>query len=295
MKNKRKKRSFRDFLSPMFAIIALGILFYPIVANLLVSHKTSEVVSTFTTKRSQLSQGEISQQLQLAKEYNTYIYDMSQKISYNKSIPNYDKALKIDASGMIGYVSIPQIKVSDIPIYHGDSERTLSVGIGHLPQTSLPIGGKNTHAVLSAHSGRANNTLFTNLDKLKIGDVFYVTTLNLKLKYKITQTKVVLPEDVSSLGIHKGKDEVTLVTCYPTGINDHRLLVTGKRIPYTEQTPTEKIQRNQYGYNFWIILLSIVLALIASAYMGYQWINYQKRKKEKKGKEAESIIENDEK
>lgn len=286
---KKKKYFFRDLLSFLFAMIAFGALFYPIIANYLVSNQTQTIVTKFNNRTSQLSVKEIKKQLAEAKKYNTYIYDMSQKIAYKKAKPNYSKALDIDSTGMMGYLSIPQISLKNVPIYHGDSEATLAIGIGHLPQTSLPIGGKNTHTVLSAHSGRANSTLFTDLDRLKIGDVFYITTLNLKMKYEIRSIKVVLPSDVSSLGIKKGKDEATLVTCYPTGINTHRLLVTGERIPYNQKTKTEGIQRNKYGYNFWVMTLSSLLAAFGLLFLIHK---IMKKYKKNKSRDQEGEILN---
>lgn len=263
----KKSFSFRNFLSGLFAIVAVGALFYPIVANVIVSYQTQSTITKFNHSISILSATEIKNKLAQAKAYNNYLFEMSQNLNTEVKKPDYYKSLNIDSSGIMGYLSIPQIKLNNVPIYHGDSEETLMVGIGHLPQTSFPVGGKNTHSVLSAHSGRANNTLFSDIQYLKKGDVFYVNTLNMKLKYRIIDRKIVMPDDVSILSIHKGKDEVTLVTCYPTGINSHRLLVTGERVPYSEKTVGETIQRNQFGYDFWVILGSILLTLI-----GLIWI-----------------------
>lgn len=187
---------------------------------------------------------------------------MSQRIPWNGKVPNYQQTLSLDKKGMMGYIDIPQIKVKDIPIYHGDDEKTLAIGVGHIQQTSLPIGGKNTHKVLAAHSGQVNDALFSNLSKLKKGDVFYLHPLNRTLKYEVYNIKVVKPSDVSTLGIEKGKDIATLVTCYPTGINNRRLLVTGKRLPLNKVTPSEHIDRNKFGYNFWVLLGSGLLALL---------------------------------
>lgn len=270
----KKSFSFRNFLSGLFAIVAVGALFYPIVANVIVSYQTQSTITKFNHSISILSATEIKNKLAQAKAYNNYLFEMSQNLNTEVKKPDYYKSLNIDSSGIMGYLSIPQIKLNNVPIYHGDSEETLMVGIGHLPQTSFPVGGKNTHSVLSAHSGRANNTLFSDIQYLKKGDVFYVNTLNMKLKYRIIDRKIVMPDDVSILSIHKGKDEVTLVTCYPTGINSHRLLVTGERVPYSEKTVGETIQRNQFGYDFWVILGSILLTLI-----GLIWITIKMIKK----------------
>lgn len=266
-KNVKKKFSFRNFLSGIFALIAIVALFYPIMANYIVSNQNRTTITQFNKEVSTLSESVIKAQFKEANAYNMYLYKMSQNLYYGPSKPDYYKILNINSNGIMGYISIPQISLRNVPIYHGDSEETLMLGIGHLPQTSFPVGGKNTHSVLSAHSGRANNTLFSDIQYLKKGDVFYVNTLNMKLKYRIIDRKIVMPDDVSILSIHKGKDEVTLVTCYPTGINSHRLLVTGERVPYSEKTVGETIQRNQFGYDFWVILGSILLTLI-----GLIWI-----------------------
>lgn len=256
----------RNILSFIFILVAISVLFYPIVANYFASRQAASSVERYNQSLSQTSETKIKRiiddaKLYNAKLYNDYIYTMSQRKIWPHPIPDYNKTLNIDKSGMMGYISIPQIGVGAVPIYHGDSERTLSIGVGHLEQSSLPIGGINTHTVLAAHSGRVNNTLFTNLDKLKYGDVFYITTLNLKLKYEIDDIKIVSPNDTKSLNIVKGKDLATLITCYPTGINNKRLLVTGKRIPLSEITATEKENRNLFGYDFWVFLGSGLLFL----------------------------------
>lgn len=164
---------------------------------------------------------------------------------------------------VIAYLSIPQIKVTNIPVYSGDSEETLAAGVGHIPQTSLPIGGENTHAVLSAHSGHINNTLFSDLEDLKMKDIFYIHVLDQTLKYEIFERKIVNPEDTDAVNVIPGKDLVTLVTCWPTGINNKRRLVTGRRVATNTVNPQEHIQRNKYGYNFWVMLLASLLALCA--------------------------------
>ncbi|GBG95958.1 class C sortase [Lactococcus termiticola] len=266
-KSARSKHSIRNILSTILLLTALGVLFYPIVANYLASQQAVKSVQNFNSELSKTSKSKITEMLDQAKLYNArlyneYVYDMSQHIPWSGKIPDYNSTLNIDKSGMMGYISIPQITVNDVPIYHGDAESTLAIGVGHLSQTSLPIGGTNTHTVLAAHSGRVNDTLFSDLDKLKKDDVFYLHTLNLDLKYEVINIKVVNPSDVSTLGIIKGEDLATLVTCYPTGINNERLLVTGKRIALSKITPTERINRNQFGYPFWVFLISIFLALL---------------------------------
>lgn len=276
---------FLNLIGIIAVLFGLGVFLYPIVANYLVSQQSVELTQHFNKARDRLPEQEINHQLTQAKEYNTYIYDMSKGIPYPKLKPNYNKILKVDDSNMMGSINIPQINASNIPIYHGDDVETLELGVGHIEQTSLPVGGESTHTVLSAHSGRANNTLFSNLDKLKKGDVFYLSVLNLKLKYKITDIRVVEPDDASSLSIKDKQDLATLVTCYPTGVNTHRLLVTGEAIPYTEKTKQEEIKRDKFGYDFWVMLGSGLLALVALILI--LMFILRKRKENKKEKEKE--------
>lgn len=139
----------------------------------------------------------------------------------------------------MGYVEIPSIGIT-LPIYHGTSDATLERGVGHLLGSSLPVGGESTHAVLTAHSGMASMKMFSDLDLLKVGDVFYLEVLGETLAYQVDQIKTVLPHDTTYLGITAGEDQCTLVTCTPFGVNTHRLLVRGSRIPYEEAEEISK-------------------------------------------------------
>lgn len=261
----KRKRPYlvRNVLGGILGFVALCILFYPIVANYVVAQKDREVIQKYEKRLGNLPLQKEHQLLQDARKYNQYLFYKSQGFAYPFAIPNYDKELVTGKDGIIGTLSIPQISITDIPIHHGDSEKVLLTGVGHIPQTSLPIGGRNTHAVLPAHSGRLNNTLFSSLDKLHKGDVFYIKVLDLELKYEVNRIDVVWPDDVKELNIVKDEDLVTLVTCYPTGINNQRLLVTGKRVPLNLKLHNETIRRDQYGYNFWVMLGSSILALLA--------------------------------
>lgn len=260
---KNKSILIRNLLSTILALLAIGILFYPIVVNYMVAQQNLTTIKRYQEIAGKISPQKEHELMTAAKAYNDYIDDQSQGIKYPGKIPDYYETLSLDKSGMMGYISIPQIGVKNIPIYHGDSEQTLFTGVGHIPETSLPIGGRNTHAVLPAHSGRVNNTLFSELDKLKKGDVFYLDVLNLDLKYKVIESRVVDPKDVSTLNVIQGRDLVTLVTCYPTGINDKRLLVTGERVANNQKVPGEEINRNPFGYNFWVFLGSLALVGLA--------------------------------
>ena len=158
---------------------------------------------------------------------------------YNNPITpeDYWDILDVDGNGMMGYISIPRINVT-IPVYHGTSEEVLQVAVGHMQNTSLPVGGESTHAVLSGHRGLPSKALFTDLDQVQVGDLFSLTVLNETLYYRVDQILTVLPNETDALAIEKGKDYVTLVTCTPYGVNSHRLLVRGARIDYTPENGT---------------------------------------------------------
>lgn len=280
--SKKNKLSVRNAISSILLILAIAVLFYPIVANYIVSQKSFDLIEKFNGETDSLPKDELAVLIKDAERYNEYLFSMSKKEAYNKSVPDYNKILNIDEFGLMGYVTIPQIRILNIPMYHGYSDEVLEMGVGHIPQTSLPVGGINTHCVLSAHSGRANNSLFSDLDKLKNGDVFFINTLNLRMKYRIKNIQVVKRKEVSSLNIRQDKDLVTLVTCYPTGVNSHRLLVTGERIPNENVLSQEKIIRNKYGYDFWVLLGSVICILVALVYLIYKGL----KKKNIIGKEV---------
>lgn len=171
--------------------------------------------------------------------------EFSQNGSYSKdsvtsAVEEYAQLLDLTGTGTMGYVHIPKLGVS-LPIYHGTEEETLDRGVGHLIGSSLPIGGSSTHAILTGHSGLASQKMFSDLDKLEIGDTFYLEVLNEILAYEVDQINTVLPHDTTYLGLEEGKDLCTLVTCTPFGVNTHRLLIRGHRIAYTpedEESPT---------------------------------------------------------
>jgi len=160
--------------------------------------------------------------------------------------------------GVMGYIRIPTIHVL-LPMYHGVSEEVLDKGVGHIQATALPIGGKGTHAVLTGHTGLGHAKMFNDLAELKNGDTFYLEILEETFAYEITSIEVVLPDDVSSLHREEGQDKVTLVTCTPYGVNSHRLLVTGERVPYTEES-VQNQREDKAAFPWWIVF--VVLGMI---------------------------------
>ena len=190
----------------------------------------------------------------------------------------YNNLLKIDDTGMMGYIDIPKLDVV-LPVYHGTSEKVLQSGVGHLKNTSLPVGGESCHAVLSGHRGLANAKIFTDLNKMEVGDVFYIKVLHHTFAYQVDQILTVLPSDTDALQIEKGKDYVTLVTCTPYAVNTHRLLVRGTRIPYEEAQKIDEEVGLQCTIPFNLILL---IAGIVAFIIIWVSIKLHKRRTEKK-------------
>lgn len=239
MKEKKKKKmTIKDIIRLMVLLIAVSVLLYPSVSSYLNEKNSSKVVSYYDAESVKLDNAEREQMFEDARAYNQEMLsniDLIDPFSQlNTDIDErYQSLLNLDGSGMMGYIRIPKIGV-ELPIYHGTSEAVLQAGVGHFWGTSLPVGGETSHTVLTGHRGLSTKTLFTNLDKLDIGDVFYIRVLDETLAYQVDQILTVLPEETDALGIESGQDLATLVTCTPYAINTHRLLVRGHRIPYEE-------------------------------------------------------------
>lgn len=212
----------------------LGILLYPVISNAINNYYNSSNIKQYDNEVKTMSDNDIDSILAKAEEYNkavaTYSYNngvANYGDTYKEIINSYDDILNFGNS-LIGYIEISSINVY-LPIYHGDLDNVLDKGSAHMKGTSFPIGGTGTHAVISAHSGYPRQKFFDDIDKLKKGDTFSITVLNKKLEYKVTEINIVKPTDTSHTRVQQGKDLVTLVTCYPYGINTHRLLVTAER------------------------------------------------------------------
>lgn len=228
----------------LIILVGVGILVYPSVSEYLFEKNSSVAVSTYDDSIRRMEQTRMDELRAQAEAYNQRLaedngFSKPALDEYNNPITpeDYWDILDIDDNGMMGYISIPRINVT-IPMYHGTSEEVLQVAVGHLQNTSLPVGGENTHAVLSGHRGLPSKALFTDLDQVQVGDLFSLTVLNETLYYRVDQILTVLPNETDALAIVKGKDYVTLVTCTPYGVNSHRLLVRGARIDYTPENGT---------------------------------------------------------
>lgn len=231
-----KKKHISTIIIALIFLAGLGFLFYPTVSNLWNRAHQSRAIATYTKQVEKLDDSQNKEMLKAARKYNKSLLKKSDhwKLS-KKDKKKYESLLDVSGTGIMGYIEIPKIDCS-LPIYHGTDEGALQIAIGHLEGSSLPVGGKSTHCVLSGHRGLPSARLFTDLDQMEEGDVFVLNVLGRKLAYEVDQIKVVLPDEMSDLEIVQGKDLCTLVTCTPYGINTHRLLVRGHRTKYIEET-----------------------------------------------------------
>lgn len=236
-KKKSGRRSAYHLLIVLLIIIGLGALLYPFISTLWNDYRNRQLLSSYSDEVQGLSSDQVKKIWQDALAYNAQHRENNpvdpfsvEKEEYIKTHP-YDDLLSPNGDGVMGEIEIPKIAVS-LPILHGTGQKALERGCGHLMGTSLPTGGKGNHAVLSAHRGLPGAKLFTDLDQLEEGDCFYLHILDQVLAYQVDQILTVLPEDSSALAIDPDQDLVTLITCTPYGVNTHRLLVRGHRIPY---------------------------------------------------------------
>lgn len=217
-------------------LVGICILLYPAFSNYWNSKTQSRAITNYESVLDNLDEKEYDAVFERANAYNKALYETNYPLVDYKKVPGYHETLSITENDMIGYLKINRIGV-ELPIYHGTSEAVLNKGVGHLEGSSLPIGGENTHCVMSAHRGLPSAKLFTNLDRMELGDTFQITVLNKVLTYQVDFIKIIEPNDLSDLQIIEGGDYCTLFTCTPYGINTHRLLVRGVRIETIKEKP----------------------------------------------------------
>ncbi len=222
----------------IFIIVGTGIFLYPSISNYFAEKNHVEAIRNYDKIVAGIGEDSIKKEKEKAQTYNENlsgdpVHDPFVFGSGYALPENYKEVLNLSEDGIMGYIQIPKILV-DLPIYHGTSEEVLEKGVGHIQNTSVPIGGNSTHSVLTGHTGLPNAELFTRLDELVVGDIFYIHVLNDILTYKVYEIKVVLPDNIDELRITSGEDLVTLVTCTPYGVNSHRLLVKAERVEYED-------------------------------------------------------------
>ena len=230
-----KKHKTVIFLTLGF-LVGICILLYPAFSEFWNSKTQSRAITNYETVLENLKPDDYSAIFEKAYAYNQSLYETDFPLRDYKQVPGYNETLRVADNDMIGYLKIDRIGV-ELPIYHGTSEKVLNKGVGHLEGSSLPVGGESTHSVMSAHRGLPSAKLFTDLDRVEIGDTFQIVVLDQALTYQVDFIKVIKPTDISDLQIIDGRDYCTLFTCTPYGINTHRLLVRGVRIETKEEKP----------------------------------------------------------
>jgi len=225
-------------LAAILLLVSLGITIYPLIANALAEKYRSEIQTKYFEKIESMNDEALDSARADAEKYNRLLTSGVVQNSFSEEALDlanvgYEAILNLNADGIMGYIEIPRTDTY-LPISHGTEAETLEKSVGHVIGSSLPIGGEGTHSVLSGHSGMSDQKMFSDLEELHLGDIFYLHVLNETLAYKVTSIDTVLPEATSLLGIEPDKDMVTLVTCTPFGVNTHRLLVRGERTDYEE-------------------------------------------------------------
>ena len=268
-KNKKRGKIISTIITValiLFLVVGLGVIFYPAISDWWNSLHASRAISDYVTAVEQVDNSELEKMIADAEAYNKKLYGNQTFDMEDQEYLEYENLLDISGTGIMGYISIPSINVN-LPIYHGTSEEVLQIAAGHLAGSSLPVGGESTHSIISGHRGLPSAKLFTDLDKLVVGDTFVISILNENLTYRVDQIKVVLPEDTSELAITNGKDYCTLVTCTPYGINTHRMLVRGHRVENEEEELVVFITADatkvpNYIVAMFILIPSLVIMLI---------------------------------
>ena len=268
-------------------ITGLSLLLYPTVSNYWNARHQTQAVVDYTERIEKMDDSDKLYEIGRAVDYNSLLVDNGRRFSPGKEEKEfYNSVLSVDDNGMMGYITIPELCLK-LAIYHGVDESILQVGIGHIEGSSLPVGGESTHCVLSGHRGLPSAKLFTDIDKLELGDVFMLHVYDEVLTYEVDQILIVEPEDYSALAIEEGKDYCTLVTCTPYGINTHRLLVRGHRIENKvidgTRVTSDAIKVNKYLVIACVSLLLLVVyclaVLIIKLYKKKRYEDYERTKR----------------
>lgn len=268
MKKSKKRIKVTDILAIFIVVAGIVFLGYPTFSDWWNSSRMTKVIDNYNHTLTNMNDSEIQNMLNQASEYNKKLYKKENRFEMSeKDKSEYENILKI-SGGIMGELDIPKLDVK-IPIYHGDSPEVLQVGVGHMPGSSFPVGGKNTHVVLMGHSGLPSSKLLTGLDQMKKKDIFILTLLGEKFTYEVDKITTVLPDNTQPLDFEDNKDLCTLITCTPYGINSHRLMVRGHRIPNLKESQIKRgngkqKDRLQIGYIIAIIvvLLAVIIAFV---------------------------------
>ena len=264
-------------------LIGISLLLYPSFSEYWNSKTQSRAITDYETVLEYMEPEDYSAIFQQAYDYNQQLYEAQiNPLLYPDHVPGYWDTLNVTDFGMIGYLKIDRIDV-ELPIYHGTSEEILNYGVGHLVGSSLPVGGESTHSVMSAHRGLPSAKLFTELDRVELGDTFQITVLDQILTYQVDQIKIINPNEIDDLQIEEGKDYCTLFTCTPYGINTHRLLVRGIRIETILEKPVIYVANEAFRIEP-LLVTPAVAAPILLVFLIHLMVKYREPPKKKEGK-----------
>lgn len=296
MKNKDNKNKNKKLAKIISIVSLIGFticfiaLLYPVVSDMWNRYRDSKLITEYIDAVSNIDNDEYNEIFESAEEYNRHLYqDHKNVVTEAAYEPDeyYDRMLNLTNNGMMCYIEIPCIGVNE-PVYHYSDELSLGKGIGHIHGSSLPIGGDNTHCVLTGHRGLPNQKFFSDLDKVEVGNNFYIHVLGKTLAYEIEDIKTILPNDVENLMIEEGKDISTLVTCTPYGVNTHRLILRGHRVPFNEKNVengqvTNEEHKLVIDTTMWVIfgfLLFVIIFLMILTIRKLILLSRLKKKKE---------------
>lgn len=275
---KKKKGKLAPVLFGLLFLIGFGVLAYPTISNQWNTYRQSQLISSYNNKVEEMTPEDFSEEWQKAEDFNATIThnnlygDVFGEDDGDLKNTDYWKVLNVAEDGVMGYLSIPKINIK-LAIYHGTADDVLQTGVGHLNGTKLPIGGESTHSILAAHRGLPSAKLFTDIDQLEAGDKFYIHVLDEVLAYQVDQILPMVDKDdhetlQKALQIEEGKDQVTLFTCTPYGVNSHRLLVRGTRVPYngeedaSAETVTDTMLHTIQNYYMLYLILGIAITIL---------------------------------
>ena len=280
------KGKLTNWLLVLIFIAGLSLLLYPTIADAYNSYLQSKIILEYSDQVDEMEQAVYEAELAEANAYNTDLLNRDNPHKLTEELESrYWQTL--DISNVMAYVEIPSINVT-LPIAHGTEKDTLEDFVGHLKWSSLPVGGESTHSVISGHRGLPSSELFTNIDRLEIGDVFYIHVLGQTLEYWVDSINVVLPTEYNNLGIIEGRDYVTLMTCTPYGINSHRLLVRGVRIDRSLIPDGENVQiKNEIQAVDLMVLIPVVLVILSILVFVTMILQSGKRKSRKEKNNGE--------
>lgn len=257
-----KKKNLSTIALVLVFFVGLSVLLYPTVSDYWNSLHQSQAIATYADSVENMDEQDYEKLWDAAVSYNQKLFQSGHGLGLkDEEKEEYNKLLDVSGTGIMSYIEIPKIKCS-LPVYHGTDEGVLQIAVGHIEGSSLPVGGLNTHCVLSGHRGLPSAKLFSNLDKLEEGDIFMIRTLDQTLTYEVDQIRIVLPDEVEDLKIEEGKDLCTLVTCTPYGINTHRLLVRGHRVANQEEAEAVRVTADAMLVDNRIVAMCIAVPVL---------------------------------